>query len=143
MAPKKKEIKNVIKLEIAAGQANPAPPLGPVLGQNGVNIQGFCAEFNDKTRDRMGERLPVVLTVYKDGTYTMVIKQPTVAGMVKKAAKVEKGSAVPHKDKVGKITMQQVTEIAQKKMPDLNTTSLESAKKIVAGTARSLGVDIN
>lgn len=143
MAPKKKEIKNVIKLEIAAGQANPAPPLGPVLGQNGVNIQGFCSEFNDKTRDRMGERLPVVLTVYKDGTYSMVIKQPTVAGMVKKAAKIEKGSAVPHKDKVGKITMQQVTEIAQKKMPDLNTTSLESAKKIVAGTARSLGVDIN
>lgn len=143
MAPKKKEIKNVLKLEVAAGQANPAPPLGPVLGQNGVNIQAFCTEFNEKTRDRMGERLPVVLTVYKDGTYSMVIKQPTVAGMVKKAAKIEKGSATPHKDKVGKITMQQVTEIAQKKMPDLNTTNLESAKKIVAGTARSLGVDVN
>jgi large subunit ribosomal protein L11 len=143
MAPKKKEIKNVLKLEIAAGQANPAPPLGPTLGQNGIPIQPFCQDFNEKTREMMGERLPVVVTVYKDNTYSLLIKQPTVAGMLKKAAKVEKGAATPNKQKVGKVTNQQVEEIAKRKMPDLNTNNLDSAKKIVAGTAKALGIEVS
>jgi large subunit ribosomal protein L11 len=143
MAPKsKKEIKNTIKLEIAAGAATPAPPLGPILGQSGINIQAFCQEFNEKTRERAGQRLPVVLYVFKDNTYQMVIKQPTVASMVLNAAKAAKGSATPNKDKVGSITMQQAKEIAEKKMPDLNTSSIEAATKIVAGTAKSLGIDV-
>jgi large subunit ribosomal protein L11 len=139
---KKKEVKSTLRLVIPAGQATPAPPLGAILGQNGVNISQFTQEFNDKTRDKMGDMLPVLVTVYKDTTFEMKIKQPTVAGMLKKAAKITKGSASPKKVKVGKVSSAQVKEIAQKKMPDLNTTNLEAGVRIVEGTAKSLGIDI-
>lgn len=142
MAPKKKEIKNVLKLLIPAGQATPAPPLGPILGQNGIPLQDFCSQFNEKTRDQMGDELPVIVTVYKDSSFTMQILQPTVAGMLKKAAKIEKGSATANKLKVGKVSKSQVAEIAKRKMPDLNTQDEEAAAKIVAGTAKSLGIEI-
>lgn len=138
----KKEIKSIVSLQVPAGKATPAPPLGPILGQNGVPIQDFCSQFNEQTRSMGDDVLPVVLTVYTDRTFSMVIKQPTVAGMLKKAAGVDKGSANPKKDKVGKVTDAQVTEIATRKMPDLNTTNLDSAKATVAGTARSLGIDV-
>jgi large subunit ribosomal protein L11 len=139
---KGKEIKANLTVQVAAGQANPAPPLGPILGQNGINIQEFCTQFNDKTKDQMGDVLPVRVTVYKDNSFAMLIKQPTVAGMIKKAIKLDKGSANPKKDKVGKITQQQILAIAERKLPDLNTSDLDAAANIVAGTARSLGVEV-
>ena len=140
---KKEDIKTVFKLEITGGQASPAPPLGPILGQNGVNIGAFTQEFNDKTREMMGERIPVIVTVLKKGNEThMEIMQPTVASMIKRAANIQKGSANPKKEKVGSITNQQVAEIAERKMPDLNTSDPAAAAKIVIGTAKSLGVDV-
>lgn len=138
---KKKEIKSTVKLEIEAGKATPAPPLGPVLGQNGVNIPQFCTEFNDLTRDKMGDRIPVVLTVFKDGTFKILLRQPTVASLLKKAASQEKGSANAKREKIGTVNMKQVTEIAQRKLPDLNTNKLESAINTVKGTANSLGLE--
>lgn len=138
----KKEIKALLTLQIPAGKATPAPPLGPILGQNGVNIQEFCSQFNEQTRSQGDDVLPVKLTVFTDRSFTMKIKQPTVAGMLLKAAAIEKGSANPKKDKVGTVTDQQVTEIATRKMPDLNTTNLQSAKATVLGTAHSLGIEL-
>lgn len=137
-----KEVTAVVKLQIPAGQANPAPPIGPVLGQHGVNIMEFCKQFNAKTQKQMGEITPVILTVFKDRSFTFEVKTPPVSYLLKKAAKAEKGSGVPNKEKVGKLTKAQVQEIAKMKMVDLNCYDAEAAFKIVAGTARSMGIDI-
>ena len=137
-----KEITTYIKLQVTGGQANPAPPIGPVLGQHGVNIMEFCKQFNAKTQKQIGEVVPVVITVYKDRSFTFELKTPPVSYLIKKALKLDKGSAVPNKDKVGKITKAQVSEIAKQKMQDLNCYDEEAAFKTVAGTARSMGVDV-
>lgn len=143
MAPKrKKEVVVEIKLQIAGGQANPAPPVGPALGQHGLNIMEFCKAFNDRTKDQMGMILPVVISVYSDRSYTFVVKTSPAAVLIKKALKLESGSKFPQKEKVGKITKAQLEEIAAIKMPDLNANDLEGAVKIIAGTAHSMGVDI-
>jgi large subunit ribosomal protein L11 len=141
MAPKK-EVNAIVKLQIPAGQANPAPPIGPVLGQHGVNIMEFCKQFNAATQKQMGEVTPVVLTVYKDRSFTFELKTPPVSYLLKKAAKVEKGSGVPNRDKVGKVTRQQVKEIAKQKMVDLTAASEAAAIRTVEGTARSMGLDV-
>ena len=135
-----KEISNVIKLQIEAGKATPAPPVGPALGGSGVNIMQFVKEFNDRTASQAGFIIPVVITVYKDKTFTFITKVPPVAVLIKKAIKIEKGSGKPNREKVAKITMEQVKAIAEQKMPDLNASSIETAMKMVAGTARSMGV---
>jgi large subunit ribosomal protein L11 len=137
-----KEISTTIKLQVTGGQANPAPPIGPVLGQHGVNIMEFCKQFNAKTQKQQGEVVPVIITVYKDRSFTFELKTAPVSYLIKKALKLEKGSSVPNKDKVGKITKAQVYEIAKQKMSDLNCYDEEAAFKIVAGTARSMGVDV-
>lgn len=137
-----KKVKTLIKLQIPGGQANPAPPVGPALGQHGLNISEFCQKFNAATKDRMGEVTPVVITVYEDRTYTFVTKTPPAAELLKKAAGIQKGSGKPHTDKVGKVTMAQVREIAQKKLPDLNTTDVDAAARTVAGTARQMGLEV-
>jgi large subunit ribosomal protein L11 len=137
-----KEVTNVIKLQIPAGEANPAPPIGPVLGQAGVNIMEFCKQFNAKTIKQKGEITPVILTVYKDRSFTFECKTPPVSYLIKKALGIEKGSSVPNRDKVGQITRAQVAAIAKQKMADLNCDTEESAFKTVAGTARSMGVDL-
>jgi large subunit ribosomal protein L11 len=142
MAPKKKRIVTQIKLQIPGGQANPAPPVGPALGQHGLNIMEFCKAFNERTKDQQGTILPVIITVYEDRTYTFIIKTPPAAVLIKKALKLEKGSSEPNKTKVGKITQAQLEEIAKLKMPDLNAHDIEAAKKIIAGTARSMGVEV-
>lgn len=138
----KKQIKSVVKLQVEAGKATPAPPLGPVLGQNGVPIPDFCTKFNDMSKDMMGYVVPVVLTVYEDRSFDIVLKKPPVASLIKKKIGLKKGSATPNMNKVGSITQSQIKEIAETKMPDLNTTDLESAMKIVEGTAISMGLDI-
>ena len=135
-----KEISNIIKLQIDAGKATPAPPVGPALGGSGVNIMQFVKEFNDRTANQMGFKVPVVITVYKDKTFTFITKVPPVADLIKKAIKIEKGSGKPNKDKVAKITKEQVKAIAEQKMPDLNAASLEAAMSMVAGSARAMGV---
>ena len=135
-----KEITNVIKLQIPAGKATPAPPVGPALGSSGVNIMQFVKEFNDRTANQPGMIIPVVITVYKDKSFEFITKVPPVAVLIKKAAKIEKASGKPNKEKVATITMAQVEEIAKQKMPDLNAASLEAAMSMVAGTARSMGV---
>lgn len=141
MAPKK--MKAQIKLQIPAGSANPAPPVGPALGQQGVNIMEFCKQFNDKTKKmEKGMTIPVVITVYEDRSFTFITKMPPVAALVKKAAGVAKASGVPNRNKVGKITAAQVEEIAKQKMPDLNANDMEAAKLMVEGTARSMGIDV-
>ncbi len=137
-----KAIKTQIKLQIAGGQANPAPPVGPALGQHGLNIQDFCKKFNDATRDRMGEVTPVVITVYEDRTFDFVLKTPPASELLKKAANIPKGSGKPLQEKVGKVTKAQIKEIAQKKLPDLNTDSLESAMRTIEGTARQMGLTV-
>ncbi len=137
-----KQVAKIIKAQATGGQANPAPPLGPVLGQAGINIQEFCTKFNEKTQDRRGQVVPVVITVYTDRSFTFVTKQAPVAQLIMERAKIQKGSGEPNKNKVGTITKQQVKEIAEAKMKDLNTTSLESAMRTVAGTARSMGVNV-
>ncbi|MEW6527001.1 MAG: 50S ribosomal protein L11 [Spirochaetota bacterium] len=142
MAPKKKKIVTQIKLQIPGGQANPAPPVGPALGQHGLNIMEFCKAFNERTKDQQGTILPVIITVYEDRTYTFIIKTPPAAVLIKKALKLEKGSSEPNKKKVGKITQAQLEEIAKLKMPDLNAHDVEAAKRIIAGTARSMGVEV-
>jgi large subunit ribosomal protein L11 len=143
MAPKKKKIVTQIKLQIPGGQANPAPPVGPALGQHGLNIMEFCKAFNDRTKDQQGTILPVIITVYEDRTYTFIVKTPPAAVLIKKALKLEKGSSEPNKKKVGTVTQSQLEEIAQLKMPDLNANDVEAAKKIIAGTARSMGVEVS
>ena len=135
-----KEITNVIKLQIEAGKATPAPPVGPALGSSGVNIMAFVKEFNDRTANQPGMIIPVVITVYKDKSFTFVTKVPPVAVLIKKAIKIEKGSVKPNRDKVATITKDQVRAIAEQKMEDLNAASLETAMSMVAGTARSMGV---
>ena len=135
-----KEVNNIIKLQIPGGKASPAPPVGPALGGSGVNIMQFVKEFNDRTANQAGFIIPVVITVYKDKSFTFITKVPPVAVLIKKAAKIEKGSGKPNRDKVAKITMEQVKAIAEQKMPDLNAASIETAMKMVAGTARSMGV---
>ena len=140
MADNKKEEFKIIKLQIPAGKATPAPPVGPALGSSGVNIMQFVKEFNDRTAKQAGLIIPVVITVYKDKTYTFITKEPPMAVLIKKAAKIEKASGKPNREKVATITMAQVEEIAKQKMPDLNAASLEAAMSMVKGTARSMGV---
>ncbi|HDL50676.1 MAG TPA: 50S ribosomal protein L11 [Firmicutes bacterium] len=137
-----KKVDAIIKLQIPAGKATPAPPIGPALGQKGVNIMQFCNEFNKKTKDQDGILIPVVITVYADKSFTFEIKTPPVSALIKKALKIEKGSGEPNKVKVGRLSRKQVEEIAKKKMKDLNAESLEAAMRIVEGTARSMGVEI-
>jgi len=137
-----KKVLTQIKLQIMGGAANPAPPVGPALGQHGVNIQGFCKEFNDKTQDRKGEVVPVVITVYADHSFSFIMKIAPVSELIKKAAKIEKGSKNPLREKVGKLSKAQLKEIAEKKLPDLKVNSLEAAMKMVEGTARQMGVTI-
>lgn len=138
-----KKILTKIKLQISAGQANPAPPIGPALGQHGLNITQFCKDFNDRTKDKMGDITPVEITVFEDRTYTFILKTPPAAELIKKAAKIQKGSGKPLSDKVGSITRAQLKEIATIKMPDLNANDIEAAMKIIAGTARQMGVKIH
>ncbi len=135
-----KAIKKVIKVQARGGQANPAPPLGPALGQAGVDISGFCTKFNEKTKAQMGKLLPVVITVYEDRTFSFIVKQPPATALILEAAKLEKGSGEPNKNKVGKITKAQLRKIAETKMADLNAGSIEAAEKIIAGSARSMGI---
>ena len=135
-----KEVVNVIKLQIEAGKATPAPPVGPALGSSGVNIMQFVKEFNDKTANQPGMIIPVVISVYKDKSFSFITKVPPVAVLIKKAIKIEKGSGKPNKDKVAKISKSQVKAIAEQKMEDLNAASIEAAMRMVAGTARSMGV---
>jgi len=137
-----KEIKTMVKLQILAGQANPAPPVGPALGQHGVNIQDFCAKFNEATKDKTGDIIPVEITIYTDRTFEFKLKTPPAADLLKKAAGIEKGSGVPQKDKVGKVTKQQIREIAEKKMADLNANDIDAAMKIIEGTARNMGIEV-
>lgn len=137
-----KKIDGYIKLQIPAGQANPAPPVGPALGQKGVNIMEFCKQFNARTQDKMGLIIPVVITVFSDKSFSFVTKTPPAAVLLKKAAKVEKGSAEPNRSKVAKVTRDQLREIAESKMTDLNAHTVEAAMEMVAGTARSMGFTV-
>ncbi|MBC7262708.1 MAG: 50S ribosomal protein L11 [Chloroflexi bacterium] len=137
-----KQVKAIVKLQIEAGKANPAPPVGPALGQHGVNIMAFCKEYNARTANMAGTIIPVEITIYTDRSFTFVTKTPPAYDLLKKAAGIEKGSAEPNRVKVGKVTRQQIREIAALKMPDLNATDIEGAMKIIEGTARSMGLDI-
>jgi large subunit ribosomal protein L11 len=137
-----KKIAAVVKLQVSAGKATPAPPIGPALGQHGVNIMGFCKEFNARTADQAGLIIPIVLTVYSDRSFTFITKTPPAAVLIKKALGIEKGSARPNTDKVAKIKKSQVRKIAETKMPDLNAASVEAAMSMVAGTARSMGITV-
>jgi large subunit ribosomal protein L11 len=137
-----KKVLKEVKLQIPGGQANPAPPVGPALGQAGVNIMEFCKAFNAQTGDMNGTLIPVIITVYEDRSFTFIMKQPPAAVLIKQALKLKSGSAVPHRDKVGTLTDAQVTAIAEQKMPDLNANDIDAAKAIIAGTARSMGVNV-
>ena len=137
-----KEVKNIIKLQIQAGQANPSPPVGPALGQAGVNIMGFCKEFNAATQKQAGDLLPVIITVYKDASFTFITKKPPAAVLLKKAAGLASGSGVPNMEKVGKITKEQLMDVVKIKIEDLNTNDPEAAARILAGTARQMGLEI-
>ncbi|GAA0549031.1 50S ribosomal protein L11 [Actinomadura livida] len=142
MPPKKKKIAALVKVQLQAGAATPAPPVGTALGPHGVNIMDFCKQYNAATESQRGNVVPVEITIYEDRSFTFVTKTPPAAQLILKAAGVDKGSGEPHKTKVGSITADQVREIATTKMPDLNAKSLETAEKIVAGTARSMGIEI-
>jgi large subunit ribosomal protein L11 len=137
-----KKITGFIKLQIPAGQANPAPPVGPALGQKGVNIMEFCKQFNARTKEQQGLIIPVIITVYSDKSFTFITKTPPAATLLLKAAKIEKGSGEPNRNKVGKVSKKQVREIAESKMVDLNAASVEAAMSMVAGTARSMGITV-
>ena len=137
-----KKVVHFIKLQIPAGAANPAPPIGPALGAAQVNIMQFCQAFNAQTADKKGDIIPVEISVYEDRSFTFICKTPPAAELIKKALKLQSGSAVPQRDKVGQLSQEQLTEIAELKMPDLNANDIEAAKKIIAGTARSMGVTI-
>ncbi len=143
MPPKKKKVTGLIKLQIQAGAANPAPPVGPALGQHGVNIMEFCKAYNAATEAQRGQVIPVEITVYEDRSFDFVLKTPPAAKLILKAAGLEKGSGVPQKDKVGSITRAQVQEIAETKMPDLNANDVDAAMKIIEGTARQMGVTVS
>ena len=138
----KKKVTHFIKLQIPAGQANPAPPVGPALGAAQVNIMQFCQQFNAQTSDKAGDIIPVEITVYEDRSFDFICKTPPAAQLIKKALGLQSGSGVPQRDKVGQLTQEQLTQIAETKMPDLNANDIEAAKKIIAGTARSMGVTI-
>ena len=137
-----KKVTGIVRLQIPAGQANPAPPVGPALGQQGVNIMEFCKQFNAATQKDAGLVIPVVITVYQDKTFTFITKTPPASVLLKKAANIAKGSGTPNKDKVGKVTKQQVLDIAKQKIKDLNATDLERAARMVAGTTRSMGIEV-
>ena len=137
-----KEVAAFIKLQIKGGAANPSPPVGPALGSKGVNIMDFCKQFNARTQDKAGKVLPVIITVYRDKSFDFVVKQPPVAIQLKDAAKVKSGSAQPNRSKVGEVTWDQVAEIAKDKMPDLNCFTIEAAMRMIAGTARSMGINV-
>lgn len=137
-----KKITGFIKLQIPAGNANPAPPVGPALGQHGVNIMEFCKAFNSRTQQQVGNIIPVEITVYQDKSFTFITKTPPAADLLRKAANVPKASPEPNRTKIGKVTLQQIKEIAELKMPDLNAADLEAAMKMVAGTARSMGIEV-
>jgi large subunit ribosomal protein L11 len=137
-----KKLMTQVKLQIIGGAANPAPPIGPALGQHGVNIAGFCKDFNDKTQDKKGDVVPVIINIYDDRSFDFIMKVAPASQLIKKAAKITKGAGNPLKDKVGKITKAQLKEIAETKMPDLNANDIEAAMKIIAGTARQMGVTI-
>ena len=141
MPPKKKILANV-KLQIRAGQATPAPPVGTALGQHGVNIMEFCRQYNEQTQSQAGQVIPVELTIYEDRSFTFITKQPPAAELIKQAAGIEKGSGEPNRDKVGRLTQDQVRRIAEQKMADLNANDVDMAMRIVAGTARSMGVEV-
>jgi large subunit ribosomal protein L11 len=141
--PPKKKVAAVVKVQLQAGQANPAPPVGTALGPHGVNIMDFCKAYNAQTESMRGNVVPVEITIYEDRSFTFITKTPPAAEMIKKAAGLQKGSATPHTDKVGKITADQVREIAQTKMPDLNANDIDGAMKIVEGTARSMGITVD
>ena len=142
MPPRKKKIAAVVKVQLPAGQATPAPPVGTALGPHGVNIMDFCRQYNAATESQRGNIVPAEITIYEDRTFSFITKTPPAPQLIKKAAGVDKGSAEPHKTKVGSITSAQVREIAQTKMPDLNATTIEAAAKIIAGTARSMGIKV-
>lgn len=137
-----KNIIAVIKLQIPAGKATPAPPVGPALAQHGLNLAEFCQKFNDATREQIGFKIPVIITVYEDRTYNFEVKQPPASQLIKKEIGLEKGSGIPNKKKVGKITKAQLKKVAKKKMPDLNTSDIEQAMKIIEGTAKNMGVEV-
>ncbi len=137
-----KKVSAIIKLQVPAGKANPSPPVGPALGQHGLNIMQFCKEFNSRTQGQGDFKIPVVITAFADRSFTFVTKTPPAAELLKKAAQIEKGSGEPNKTKVGRVTKQQVQEIAETKMPDLNTTDVEAAMRSIAGTARSMGLEV-
>lgn len=137
-----KKLKAIVRLQLEAGKANPAPPVGPALASHGINIMAFCKEYNARTSNRPGETLPAEITIYTDGSFTFVLRTPPAAVLLRKAAKVEKGSGIPNKDKVGKVTRTQVKEIAELKMKDLNAIDLEGAMKQIEGTARSMGITV-
>ena len=137
-----KEIKAVVKVQIQAGKANPAPPVGPALAQHGLNIAEFCQKFNEATKDKMGYVIPAEVTIYKDRSYDFKLKTPLASALLKKAAGVESGSGEPNKKIVGKVTKAQLKEIAEMKMPDLNTTDIEAAMKVIAGTAKNMGIEV-
>ncbi len=138
---KKKQVTKVVKLQITAGSATPAPPIGTALGPTGIQIAEFCKQFNDKTRDRQGTVLPTIITIYDDRSFTFEMRQPPMTYLIKKATGLESGSPVPHKQKVGKLTKSQIEAIAKEKMPDLNANDLEAAMMIVRGSARSMGIE--
>jgi len=138
-----KKVLAIIKLQVPAGQANPTPPVGPALGQHGVNIMEFCKAFNAQTQDKAGLIIPVVITVFADRTFSFITKTPPAAVLLKRAAGIEKGSGVPHTEKVGSVTSDQIREIAESKMVDLNASTIESAMSMIAGTARSMGLTVN
>src|SRR5450432_3769632 len=142
MPPRRKKLAAVVKVQLPAGQATPAPPVGTALGPHGVNIMEFVKKYNAATESQRGNIIPVEITIYEDRSFTFITKTPPAAEMIKKAAGVQKGSPEPHKSKVGKMSMAQVRDIAQVKMPDLNATSIEAAEKIIAGTARSMGITV-
>ena len=135
-----KKITGYINLQLEAGKANPAPPVGPALGQHGVNIMEFCKQYNEATKDKMGFVIPVLISVYEDRSFTFILKEPPASVLIKKKLNIPKGSAVPHTNKVGTINDKQLEEVAGQKMPDLNANDIQAAKKIIAGTARSMGV---
>jgi len=137
-----KKIKTKIKLQVVGGQANPAPPVGTALGPHGLNIMDFCSAFNEKTKDKMGTKIPVIITVYEDRTFDFIMKEPPAAELIKKEINLKKGSGSSKKEKVAKITKAQLRKVAEAKMPDLNANDIEHAERIIAGTARSMGVEV-
>ncbi len=137
-----KKIKTKVKLQIPAGQANPAPPIGPALAQHGINISEFCQKFNDATKDKAGYKIPVVVTIYEDRSFDFQLKQPLASDLIKKAAGIEKGSGEPNRKKVGKLTKEQIREIAKIKLPDLNTNDIEKAMKIIEAQAKGMGIEV-